>query len=306
MTLTFNATKLFITKNNLLPQAPVLLIKIEQLYEIFFDLFSSGIESGLNREVFESWISFYSFGSDKIFDLYYKPLIRMDDNIFIIPSIFLCNNIYRTFIKHLRMLKVNLSEKGEVFEKQSRRLFSENGLIVHSNNYPFQYHCPNDRSEIKGDIDIIAIKDKHIFVGEAKNHLDPLELDDYRAGNKVVKKGVSQIKKILRYIEDNKIEFSQKISIENLEEYTIVPFVLLSSYYGSGQIVEGIPVIDYSALDKYLSDGTLRAYSGMEVIAEVRLRGDDFTSEELKDFLVDSPGVRTRFRKSAHCDIGRF
>lgn len=84
------------------------------------------------------------------------------------------------------------------------------------------------------------------------------------------------------------MEFFQKNLIEDEEDIIIVPFVLLSSYYGSGQIVEGIPIIDYSALDKYLSDGTLRAYSGEQVISEIRLRGDNVTSKELKDFL-DSP-----------------
>lgn len=278
----YGATEYFIDKHNKSPKAPFLFVSIESLHYQLSNMLSKLFNRQIKINDIEDWVNFFTFGEDGIFDLYYKPLVRIGNHVALIPSIFLMNNVYKTFARHLQFLGVDLSDKGDKFEEIVKYLFKNSGFKVYQEKYKFNY-IQLDNINISGDIDLIAILDSYLFIGEVKNHLDPLDIKDYRSGDKVINKASKQIQKILKYIEDKDEEFASRIGISlgELELLKIVPFIVLSGYYRSGENIDGIPITDYSSLDKFINDGELiialdKEITGKVVIRENALSGEIF------------------------------
>ncbi|MED5245119.1 hypothetical protein [Priestia sp. LL-8] len=288
-TIYYEATEYFIKKYGKFPKAPFLCVSIKSLHEQLSYMLSKVFKRNIELDDINKWVRFFSFGEDKINDLYYKPLIKNKESIIIIPSLFLMNNMYMTFTRHLQMLQINLSNKGTLFEQAVRRLFINSGFVTYGDNYTFNYYSTSCGQEVKGDIDIIAHKGSHLFIAEVKNHLDPVEPEDYRSGNKVIKKANSQISKILRYIEEKTDEFCERvgINIEELNRLKIVPFIVISGYYRSGEKINGIPITDYNSLEKFIEDGELTIQAGEDILAKVPIRNAKMTTTDLINFLEE-------------------
>ena len=282
----FEATQYFITINQIIPKAPYLAINKVQLYELFRPILSRSFKRKVTVKEFDELIEVFNFGQNDINDLYYKPLLVEGERVIIIPSIFLMNNFTKTFPHHLNQLKVNLSDRGEIFEEVIQSLFTKHNFKVHKGKYPYSYLFENVIEN--GDIDLIAQKGEYLFLGQLKNRIEPMEPRDYRGADKKIKQAVKQVRASKSYIERNSDEFCKRFHItpEELEGLVIVPFVLLSCYYGSGQILEGIPVIDDSALFKFLEDGEIKATIGEDKHFSRALRtSGDVIPEEFIDFL---------------------
>ncbi|PFB76764.1 hypothetical protein CN286_19645 [Bacillus anthracis] len=285
----YNATEHYIHKYKKYPQCPFLYIPIKALYDQYEDLLSTILGRKLTMNDFERWVDFFTFGTDDIFDLYYKPLVGNRDLVAIIPSLFLTNNVYMTFIKHLQLLQIDLSSKGHIFEEESRRLLQNANLNVHNSDYNFDYCSTQKGTNVKGDIDVIAWDEKYLFLAEVKNHLDPIESKDYRGANKVLKKAHSQIEKILMYVNEETKEFCEAIGMseEEFNKVEIVPFIIISGHYRSGEKYEGIQIVDYNSLEKFVVDGSLKLESNIRTLVEIPLR-EEINSQELKNYL-DAP-----------------
>ncbi|MBM6647066.1 hypothetical protein [Bacillus sp. RIT 809] len=282
----YNATEYYIDKYKKKPKCPFLSISIKALYWQYELLLSKVLGRKLTISDFEKWIDFFTFGKDKVFDLYYKPLVRNGDSVVIIPSLFLANNVYMTFIKHLQLLQIDMSSKGLIFEEENRNLLQKANLKVYNADYNFNYNSAQKKGNVKGDIDVIAWDEKYLFLAEVKNHLDPIDLNDYRGANKVLKKAHSQIEKILMYVKEEKKEFCETIGMSE-EEFAgvkIVPFIIISGHYRSGEKYGDVQIVDYNSLEKFIVDGSLRIESNVKTLVEISLR-EEINSQELKNYL---------------------
>lgn len=258
----FNATQYFIYTEKKGAKAPYLAISKNYLGELFIPLLSRLLNRRVNQKEIDDLVDLFKFGERNINDLYYKPLIVNGNQIIILPSIFRMNNFHKTFMNHMKILDVNLTERGECFEMAIQSLLLKHNFKVNEGKYPFSYRY--EEKTFNGDIDLIAQKENYLFIGQLKNRLEPMDPQDYRGADKKIKKGIIQAKLSELYIKRNPEEFCERfgISIEQLENLTIYPFVLVSCFYGSGQIIDGVPIIDDSALFKFLNDGEIKIYPG--------------------------------------------
>ncbi|CAM4284139.1 hypothetical protein FHS16_002240 [Paenibacillus endophyticus] len=258
----FEATKHFMETIKKEARAPYLIINKKEIAELFSPILSKLFKREFTQLDVNQMIALLTFGSNDIFDLYYKPLIVSGNNVALIPSLFMMNNFAKTFLHHMNALGVNLSDRGDDFEKVMRERFSNNGFKVYPEQWPYAYKY--EGKTIKGDIDLIAKKGKYLYLGQLKNRLEPLEPKDYRGADKKINQGISQAEQSELYVKRNQEEFCANfgITLEELDELIIKPFVLVSCFYGSGQVIHNIPVTDASALTRFFDEGEIRAYRG--------------------------------------------
>lgn len=284
----FEATQYFIQKEKKEAKAPYLNTDKNSIGEIFIPLLSKVLKRKVEQSQINELIDLFRFGSNNINDLYYKPLILNGDNVSLVPSLFIMNNFSKTFLHHMNELKVNLADRGELFETAIQTLLSQHGFDVHQGKYPYSYQFENQR--INGDIDLIAKKDSYLFIGQLKNRLEPLEPKDYRGADKKITLGISQAEQSELYIRRNPDEFCRRFGItrEELDQLTIQPFVLVSCFYGSGQMIRNIPVIDDSALFRFFDEGVINIFpgEGEPYTQKIRTPGD-VLPEEFNKFLMD-------------------
>lgn len=277
----FEATKHFINTHKKEARAPYLIVSRKDIGDHFIFLLSKVLKRTVNQEEIDKMIDIFAFGSDGLYDLYYKPIIVRGGYVAIVPSLFLMNNFHRTFLFHLNRLGANLSERGDTFEVVTREHFKNNNFKVHPNQLKYSYEYNGVR--INGDIDLIAIKGEYLFLGQLKNRFEPLEPRDYEAVDTKIRKAAYQAEQAVLYVQRNPDDFCNKIGItrQELDSLKIQPFVLISCFYGSGQIMqEAIPIIDTSALEKFF-EGSIKVHpgDGEPYIKEIRTPGDVLPDE---------------------------
>lgn len=284
----YEATKHFMKTYQKEPKAPFLCFRNNEIIKYLQPLLKALFKRDVSTEEINNFIGLFTFGNDGINDLYYKPIIVCQDSVVLNPSIYIMNNFAKTFLNHLSTLGVNLSERGDTFEVAVQSLFEIHEFKVYKEKYPFNFIYEN--KTVEGDIDLIARKGSYLYVGQLKNRLEPLESQDYRGADKKIKIGVKQSKKTLLYIQQNPEEFCGKIGIklDELKGMEIKPFVLVSCFYGSGQIIDDIPVTDMSALTRFLSEGQIRVFpgDGEPFVQDLRTQGE-VIPEEFNDFLMN-------------------
>lgn len=282
----FESTQYFIEKYGKEAKAPHLVTDKESISKYFIPLLTTILKRPINQDNINEMLEVYTFGSNSIYDLYYKPVIVKNEKVIIIPSLFMMNNFPKTFLHHMNQLKVNLADRGSNFEIVISKLFSNHDFKVHSGPYPFVYNYED--KEIKGDIDLIAMKGKNLFIGQLKNRIEPLEPQDYRGADKKINKGIIQAEEAELYIKRNLEEFCEifGIEIEEMKDVTMVPFVLVSCFYGSGQNIRNIPVTDASSLHRFFNEGEINIYpgDGEPYTRKIRSSGKVLPNE-LEDFL---------------------
>lgn len=285
-TIYFKATEYYIENQKKIPLAPYLRIEISELKKLLDPFLTKIFSRKIKKEELEGLINLYSFGTDNVYDLYLKPLILYKNYIYIVPSIFLMNIFPKTFLQLLNKYKTNFEKKGRDYEEYIKFLFNQYDFSTYNEQFVYSYNYQNQN--INGDIDLITRLGDYLFIGEVKNRFEPIDLQEQLSTDRTIRKAVKQIKKSLLYIERNKTEFSEKIgiSLEELEKITIQPLVLINCFYGSGQLIDNIPIIDTSALSKYF-DGFINAYNqnGEKFSKKIRPIGD-IQALDFKNFLI--------------------
>ncbi|MEF3327399.1 MULTISPECIES: hypothetical protein [Oceanobacillus] len=61
-----------------------------------------------------------------------NQVMPQDNNVIIIPSLFMMNNFSKTFLHHMNKLNVDLTKRGESFETAIQSLFTKHGLPPNS------------------------------------------------------------------------------------------------------------------------------------------------------------------------------
>ncbi|WP_152643846.1 hypothetical protein [Paenibacillus terrae] len=281
----FMATRHYEDTREKLPLFPYLRISKNDIGKMLIPVLAMITKQEFSQKDIDNLLAFYEFGSDKLFDMYLKPVIIFGDEVVLVPSLFMMNDFPRTFLHLLNKLNVNFEERGDTYEVCMRERFMQNGFMVFTDKFPYNYNYEGNMQS--GDIDIIARLGNYLFVGEAKNKFEPLDSKGQINVDRTIRKAVKQAKNFVKYIERNPQEFSQRfgISTEELTTLTIQPFVLVNCFYGSGQVIDNIPIVDTSTIEKYF-DGEIRVYYGDKVITSHLIRSEGpIRPQEFRDNL---------------------
>ncbi|MBE6060277.1 MAG: hypothetical protein E7215_08915 [Clostridium sulfidigenes] len=236
-------------KLKLEPLIPFLGIDIKTFNNVIKQLYQLLLKKDLVDDNLNQLIHLYTFSENKIYDLYYKPIIRIDDRLFIIPSIIENNNFNRTFLNHMNQINANFKE-GHLFEKFLKNFFKEKGFTVYDKDKPDLNFNLGDGK--KGDIDLLMVKSKYIFCCQIKNRENPIEWRDYISfDRKINNKALNQLSFANEFIRGNPKHLTEFFKVTDLNEYEFIPFIITNSFYSSGYEREGVYIIDMSALNTY-------------------------------------------------------
>ncbi len=267
------AVKYYFEKNDKIPQIPFLGIKKDGLYNLTRPIFLVMSKNNLEKKKFNELVNLFAFGSDDVFDLYYKPLIfDNDQHIKIVPSLFENNNFSRTFLNHMNLINASF-KKGWIFEEYIKKGFQKNGFKVYDKKSPgLNFELDSNK---KGDIDILMQNGKYIFYGQFKNRAQPLERKDYKSfDRKINKKAIKQLKYGKEFLKSNPDYIVDFFEVDDINNYKLIPFIVTNSFYGSGEKREGISIIDKSALEIFFR-GYIAIHDENEVIFKKSLLDKD-------------------------------
>lgn len=238
------------------PSLPFLGLTIEVFYKIIKPLYSKLFKEEIKKSKIEELIKLYTFSENNIFDLYYKPIIRIKDKIMIIPSVIERNNFNRTFINHMSQIGANFKE-GILFEAYLKDVFKKYGFIVYDKDSPrLNFDMGNDK---KGDIDLLMMKGKYIFYSQIKNRANPIESRDYIAfDRKINKKAIKQLNYAKDFLKSNPKYITEFFNVSDLNQYEFIPFIMTNSFYASGDKRKGVYITDTSAILFYLEKGKIQ------------------------------------------------
>ncbi|MPQ32191.1 hypothetical protein E4V42_12210 [Clostridium estertheticum] len=242
-------------KFNVQPFIPFLGSDIETFNGLIMQLYKVMWHKDLLINNLKQLIKLYTFSENEIYDLYYKPIIKFEDRIFIIPSIIEKNNFNRTFLNHMNQIKASFKE-GYLLETYLKETFKENGFIVYDKDKPnLNFNLGNGK---KGDIDLLMVKGKYIFCCQIKNRENPLELRDYISfDRKINNKALIQLNFANEFIRSNPKYLTEFFKITDLNVYEFIPFIITNSFYSSGFERDGVYMTNMSALNTYFNKKTI-------------------------------------------------
>ncbi|TNJ68209.1 hypothetical protein FE784_00665 [Paenibacillus hemerocallicola] len=231
-------------------------------------------------ESFLSIIEFDLYNIDKKIriNLWTKPLIRTRDVYFLLLSSLQAPNYLQLIDEWLESAKYSLDERGKALEKVMKEdlqkyLKGKGKYAIIPEKQKF-YANKRDFEEI----DLIISMEKMIFIAEIKNIKYPMEARDFHNGYKRLKEGANQVKRKRDFLIRNRSCFDSEL--QGIDGKNIHVAVITNYPHFTGMEIDGVPVIDYLALQSYMNKGEIKDYKvhindsdepEMEVMNTVRL-----------------------------------
>lgn len=252
----FKATEVYTKRFEREPIMPFLVIDISALMKIIEPIYKNIFDVTISEEKLSELVCFYNFSENDVFDLYYKPIIKIEEKLMIIiPSVIKNNNFNRTFIEHMNLIKANFKQ-GIVFEEYLKALFKRNEFMVYDKESPkLNFDMGNNK---KGDIDLLMKKGKYIFYSQIKNRANPIESRDYIAfDRKINRKAIKQLNYAKEFLRSNPKYITEFFGIDDLNDFELIPFIITNSFYASGDKRKGVYITDTSSLNVLLEKGEI-------------------------------------------------
>ena len=228
-------------------------------YSILFEVFSlifKSINSDIKGKDIKAFID--AFTTDLTnpkgtLDIQFRPIVKVEDDTYYVSfNIFSGVNIVRAYITNFN---ISLDDQGVKFERYVKDLL-ENFFINIISNKKFK-----TSNGVNGDIDICFLGEKSIYFMECKNRLHPISSNSSITNYEYIMKAKDiQLPKIIRYFEEDKKAFIKKYfaqEIENIDEYKIYKFILLSNRNISGLNIDDMAIRDIYSLERVLNIGFL-------------------------------------------------
>lgn len=228
-------------------------------YSILFEVFSlifKSINSDIKGKDIKAFID--AFTTDLTnpkgtLDIQFRPIVKVEDDTYYVSfNIFSGVNIVRAYITNFN---ISLDDQGVKFERYVKDLL-ENFFINIISNKKFK-----TSNGVNGDIDICFLGEKSIYFMECKNRLHPISSNSSITNYEYIMKAKDiQLPKIIEYFEEDKKAFIKKYfnkEIENIDEYKIYKFILLSNRNISGLNIDDIAIRDIYSLERILDIGFL-------------------------------------------------
>ncbi|MDQ1341274.1 MAG: hypothetical protein QG567_2432, partial [Campylobacterota bacterium] len=225
------------------------------LLEVFSLIFKS-INSNIKGKDIKKFINAFTTDLTNLngtLDIQFRPIIKVEEDIYYVSfNIFSGVNIIRAYITNFN---ISLDDQGTKFEKYAKELLEKHFSDIISNR-KFKNSEGKD-----GDIDICFLGDKSIYFIECKNRLHPISSNTSISSYEYIMKAKNtQLPKVIKYFEDDKKAFIKKYfdkDIDNIDEYKVYKFILLSNRNVSGLNIDDIAIRDIYSLERILEAGFL-------------------------------------------------
>jgi hypothetical protein len=181
-------------------------------------------------------------------DPFFRPLIKLNETDCLVASTFISTGRFarNLFTIAIREGRVDFSPKGLKPLRELGKLFGKAGYDVII-NYPVR----DSRGPVT-DIDIAAVKDRYLFVGQTKVLIHPDSAYDEWKVLENLKRAAQQLSDSLNHLQS----LRERLGI--LEgEVSVVPFVLTNVWHYTGSAVGGFKVVDFSYLENILTGGEI-------------------------------------------------
>jgi hypothetical protein len=246
--LTINKLKLFSTQ-----------IKKKELINIIADALN------VNTKIAYKVIDLFLFNGKNEEEVWTTPFYEYQDKLYFAFGTLLFPNLLRSLENWIKKSGFDLSERGILFEEYVRTeladSINESSIIKNAGVHPKALIISS--GNIDEEIDLVFWLGNKVIIGELKCILfltSPLE--HYRYHRRLTE-AATQIKRKTEAVNKNKKEFLNILSFDNNTDDTkieIIPIIITNLLFGSGKIVEDIPVIDLLLLNRYLSEGNMPLY----------------------------------------------
>ena len=225
------------------------------LFEVFSLIFKS-INSDIKDKDIKAFIDAFTTdltNPQGTLDIQFRPIVKVENDTYYVSfNIFSGVNIIRAYITNFN---ISLDDQGVKFERYVKDLLEKKFTKIISNK---KFKTSNG---VNGDIDICFLGEKSIYFMECKNRLHPISSNSSITNYEYIMKAKDiQLPKIIGYFEEDKKAFIKKYfaqEIEDIDEYKIYKFILLSNRNISGLNIDDIAIRDIYSLESILDIGFL-------------------------------------------------
>lgn len=240
---------------NIIENSLLFACKYSQLIEIFSLIFK-GINEDIKGKDVKKFVDAFTTDltiSQGTLDIQFRPIVKVEsDTYYVSYNIFSGVNIIRAYITNFN---ISLDDQGIKFEKYVKDLLEKHFSSIISNRKFKTSDVEN------GDIDICFLGEKSIYFVECKNRLHPISSNSSITNYEYIMKAKDkQLPKIVKYFEEDRNAFVRKYfkkDIEDIDEYKIYKFILLSNRNVSGLNIDDISIRDIYSLERILEEGYL-------------------------------------------------
>ena len=203
-------------------------------------------------------LEFLTFNGEANKDLWSFPIIKLEKNEVIPLIAALTSPTLLRVVEHwAARMDINLIDKGKAFEEtvlhEINSALAKNSIL--SSIPPAQSRELSFGRNGKEQIDLILKLENRIIVGELKSVTSAdSPISTFRTRENI-KKAAEQIKRKAEFIQNNKEQLFKQLdwSLEEVENSTITPLIIISNSIGVGYSENGIPVCDLIIIKNYLS-----------------------------------------------------
>jgi len=240
------------------------IVHIEKFIEHFKNLYN--IENTSAEKIINSFV----FNSKTKMDIFSQPLIYVGkDNVVFCPTLVAQMNMNRIIQLRAMDFEIDVSEKGEEFERNLRFILSYNDHIkVNTNKIEFKAY---DERDI--EFDFIGMFEDYLLLIEFKHIKLPYSEKQYKNAFDTIKYGVDQVNRREKVIKNDWKTIQEMCSFdlpdEPIEENKILKLVCTNIFNFSTIIHDGVSIIDSSSLLKFFMAPEIQGVAISEEVTEV-------------------------------------
>jgi hypothetical protein len=256
---TINKLKLFSTQ-----------IKKKELINIIAEALN------VNTKIAYKIIDLFLYNGKNEEELWTTPFYEYQDKLYFAFGTLLLPNLLRSLENWIKKSGFDLSKRGMLFEEYVRTELADaitgSLIIKNAGIYPKAIIIPNGIND--EEIDLVFWIGNKIIIGELKCILFPTSpLEHFRYHNRLIE-AANQIKRKTETVAINRKEFLKKLPFDNNADNSkieIIPIIITNLLFGSGKMIEDIPVIDLLLLYRYLSKGDMPLYAESSIKSEDKI-----------------------------------
>ncbi|GAA0853931.1 hypothetical protein ABER99_20140 [Paenibacillus glucanolyticus] len=198
----------------------------------------------------------YNTDKKRRVNLWARPLVKTREVYFLLLSSLQAPNYLQLIDEWLESVSYSLEDRGAALEKYLKRnikndLRGKGEYVVIPDKQKF--HASKKEVE---EIDLIVSMEKMILIAEIKNIKFPMEARDFHNGYKRLKQGAEQVKRKRDFLLKHSSIFDSELRGFQGKDIHVV--VICNYPHFTGMDIDGVSIIDYTALQSYLDKGEIK------------------------------------------------
>lgn len=248
----------------------------------------------IEYDIAEQVINSFIFKSKTRMDVFSQPLVYVGkDNVVFCPTLIIQMNMVRIIQLLSTDFEIDVSEKGNEFERKLRFILAYNEHIkVNTNKIEFKAYDDRDI-----EFDFIGMFEDHLILIEFKHIKTPYSEKQYKNAFDTIKFGVDQVNRRVKVIKNDWETIKGKCSFDlpdkPIEENKIIKLVCTNIFNFSTVIHEDVTIIDSSSLLKFFMAPEIQGIAVGEELKEVFKR----------NLWINKYPTVTEFKKYIKCPI---